>query len=486
MGLRARRFRRLILGERPRAIFLFVVAHAARHRARLLAARALAASPSRRASGSTTSARRWRAPASGAARSGSPRASCTEALGAPRGLRRVRRALRVPPRGLLLRRAVPLLPRLRRVHGARHRAARHRAARHARGLARGVGRARSCSWWSSASPRRRSSSLRLEAPRGGCQPATHRAAAGRASRSPATASGSTSSSRARSRPRRPTRASSTASPTRCATAVTGKGWVRQGISLREPAPLPPLAVPAHRPNVLLVITESVRADAICSAPLARAARRASSTPSPPDRIPLGRLTTQSSGTFTSCVMLWTGLAPDADFTTMHHAPVLWEVARAVGYRTAYISSQNLRYDDFGAFLERAGIDVHGERGRSGRRRRPHIGAPDENATARMLEFVRSARRARGRAVLRRAAPLEHALALPRRSGAAAVRPARRVAHGGRRAAAQPLPQQRPDAGAHGRRASPAAPRRCPAGTTRSSSSCRTTASSSASTAASIT
>src|SRR6185437_3890675 len=48
--------------------------------------------------------------------------------------------------------------------------------------------------------------------------------------------------------------------------VTGKGWVRRGMSLREPAPLPPLPRPAHRPSVVFVVTESVRADAICSAP----------------------------------------------------------------------------------------------------------------------------------------------------------------------------------------------------------------------------
>ena len=49
-------------------------------------------------------------------------------------------------------------------------------------------------------------------------------------------------------------------------AVTHKGWVRRGVSLREPAPLPALTPPAHRPNVLLIVTESVRADALCSAP----------------------------------------------------------------------------------------------------------------------------------------------------------------------------------------------------------------------------
>jgi hypothetical protein len=169
--------------------------------------------------------------------------------------------------------------------------------------------------------------------------------------------------------------------------VMGKGWARrQGMSVRDPSPLPPLPVPAHRPNVILIVSESVRADAMCSDP--RTCKAPFLDVVAPDRLPLGRLTSQSSGTFTSCVVLWTGLAPDADFATMHHAPVLWEVARSLGYRTAYISAQNLRYDDFGAFLERAAIDVQASAIDLGYAADPHIGAPDENASARLLSFVK--------------------------------------------------------------------------------------------------
>jgi membrane-anchored protein YejM (alkaline phosphatase superfamily) len=74
---------------------------------------------------------------------------------------------------------------------------------------------------------------------------------------------------------------------------------------------------------------------------------------------------------------------------MHHAAVLWEIAGAVGYRTAYVGSQNLRYDDFGSFLRRAGIDVQASAVDLGDARDPHVGAPDENATARLLDFVRN-------------------------------------------------------------------------------------------------
>jgi arylsulfatase A-like enzyme len=169
--------------------------------------------------------------------------------------------------------------------------------------------------------------------------------------------------------------------------VTGKGWVKRGVSLRTPAPLPPLPIVAHRPNVLVILTESVRSDAMCSEP-------------PPvcqapffdavasNRIGLGKLTTQSSGTFTACMMLWTGLGPNVDFKTAHEAPLLWEIAKAVGYRTAYVTSQNLRYDDFGAYTKVAGIDYRVEAMDLGDTIDAQVGAPDERAADRMLEFAR--------------------------------------------------------------------------------------------------
>jgi Sulfatase len=169
--------------------------------------------------------------------------------------------------------------------------------------------------------------------------------------------------------------------------LTGKGWARHGISLREPVPLPPIATPAHRPNVVFIVSESMRSDVWCSAHEG-GCRAQFLDPVAPDRLGLGRLTMQSSGTFTSCVMLWTGLSPDADFSTLHHAPVLWEIAHGAGYRTAYIGAQNLRYDDFGSFLRRASIDVLVGAADLGDAADPHIGAPDENATARFLAFAR--------------------------------------------------------------------------------------------------
>jgi hypothetical protein len=171
-------------------------------------------------------------------------------------------------------------------------------------------------------------------------------------------------------------------------AVTGQWLRRQGVSLRTPAPLPPLA--RHRPsprNVLVVLTESVRADASCSDPppacvspfLDEVAR---------ERLPLGVLTSQTPNTFSATMVLWTGVVPTATFSEAHSAPVVWELARAVGYRTAYISSQNPQYEDFGAFTRRAGIDANVTALDLGGMAQEQLGAPDERATEALARFVR--------------------------------------------------------------------------------------------------
>lgn len=175
--------------------------------------------------------------------------------------------------------------------------------------------------------------------------------------------------------------------------ITGKGTTRRGVSLRTPAPLPPIPPlsqaeqPKNRPNVLVILTESVRADAICSesTPYCKA-RFLDEVAS--DRIGLGKLTTPSSGTFGACVLLWTGLPVNATVAAAHSAPVLWELARAAGYRTAYIASQNLLFENFAAFFQRAGIDEMKSAVDLGGLRQEQLGAPDERATAEMLRTVR--------------------------------------------------------------------------------------------------
>jgi glucan phosphoethanolaminetransferase (alkaline phosphatase superfamily) len=173
-------------------------------------------------------------------------------------------------------------------------------------------------------------------------------------------------------------------------ALTGQWHRRQGVSLRTPAPLPEglASARARPPSVLLVLTESVRADAMCSDP-----PPGCSDPyldeNVPDRISLGRTTSQTPNTFSASVLLWTGVVPTADLAAAHSAPVLWELARAAGYRTAYVSSQNPEYEDFGTFTRRAGIDHLVTALDLGGMAQEQVGAPDERAVEAMRAFVRS-------------------------------------------------------------------------------------------------
>lgn len=196
-----------------------------------------------------------------------------------------------------------------------------------------------------------------------------------------------------------TRALQAAPPDACfmhgvvyAAKVSVTGAPPHGVTLRTPDPLPPLARAAHRPNVVVIFSESVRADVTCSSPSPKCASPFLDEAAP-DRVALGKLTAQASGTFSASMMLWTGLPPQADFQTAHRAAMLWEIARAAGYRTAYIAAQNLVYQDLGTYLQNAGIDVKASAVDLGEAPDVHIGAPDENATARALAFIREAKEA---------------------------------------------------------------------------------------------
>jgi hypothetical protein len=200
-----------------------------------------------------------------------------------------------------------------------------------------------------------------------------------------------------------TRALQAASPDVCLwhsiVGVVRDGWIRGkhplGVTVRQPRPLPALDPPQRRRNVILVITESVRADVICSekgqAGGKSTCAAAHLDQSVPDRLGLLRATVQAPSTFSSCMMMWTGMPPDIDMRTGHEAPFLWEVARAAGYRTVYITSQNLRYQDFGAYVKVSGAETFIAGVDLGGVAQPHLGAPDERATAKMVEYVRGAK-----------------------------------------------------------------------------------------------
>lgn len=126
------------------------------------------------------------------------------------------------------------------------------------------------------------------------------------------------------------------------TGVRTTAQVRPG--RRHPPPLPPLTARPSRPrNVVLVLTESVRADAHCSeetgdCPIAPATDAAAT-----GRLPLLQLRSNASTTAISLAVLWTGLEPTAGREALHGAPSLFDYAHAAGLETAYWTSHHMMF-----------------------------------------------------------------------------------------------------------------------------------------------
>ncbi len=171
--------------------------------------------------------------------------------------------------------------------------------------------------------------------------------------------------------------------------VTGHWDERQGVSMRTPRPLGVVKSDRPRPrDVVIVLTESVRADESCSMP-PPSCKIPALDDLTRDRVSLGKLSTQTPNTFSSFLTLTTGLSPDATFEEAHAAPILWEMAKAAGYHTAYVSAQNTRFEDFGAFVRNAGIDTLVTDMDLGGMGQEQIGAPDERAVAAAIAFLSS-------------------------------------------------------------------------------------------------
>ncbi len=146
-------------------------------------------------------------------------------------------------------------------------------------------------------------------------------------------------------------------------------------------------LPAEAPPIVLLLGESVRRDAVCSARSPGCGTSPRVDAVAPDRIGYGRAFSVASCTEIATSSLWTGLAVTADPEALARAPLVWDWAKARGYRTAYITSQNLLLQQSDQFLRGSHIDVL-------REARDEIvdapidgGSPDEDTTPVALAFV---------------------------------------------------------------------------------------------------
>jgi glucan phosphoethanolaminetransferase (alkaline phosphatase superfamily) len=125
----------------------------------------------------------------------------------------------------------------------------------------------------------------------------------------------------------------------------------------HPGPRSPQAVPALIPvqakkrNVVMLITESVRAQSVCVEYDEHCKFTPFSNKEVPRRIPLTQMRALDSTTAISLAIMWTGLLPTESRKDLHSAPILWEYTHAAGLESAYYTSQNLLFGNSGTWLE---------------------------------------------------------------------------------------------------------------------------------------
>jgi glucan phosphoethanolaminetransferase (alkaline phosphatase superfamily) len=112
---------------------------------------------------------------------------------------------------------------------------------------------------------------------------------------------------------------------------------------------------ATRPNVLFVILESVRADAVCIEPEEDCRRTPFTDAVAPNRFPLLQMRSLDSSTAISLAVLWSGVNPTEPRSVLHTWPLIFDYARAAGYDTAFFTSQNMMFGNARLWVKNLGV-----------------------------------------------------------------------------------------------------------------------------------
>jgi hypothetical protein len=148
---------------------------------------------------------------------------------------------------------------------------------------------------------------------------------------------------------------------------------------------PPIARDA--PPIIVLLGESLRRDAVCAARAPGCALSPRVDDAAPERVGFARAFSIASCTELVSTALWTGLPITADADALARAPLLWDYAHARGYRTAYLTSQNLLYQQGDLFLQTSAIESLREARDRAVNARVDEGSPDEDTTAEALDFI---------------------------------------------------------------------------------------------------
>jgi hypothetical protein len=136
----------------------------------------------------------------------------------------------------------------------------------------------------------------------------------------------------------------------------------QTTTARVPAHVPALrTTPGGQRNVVLVVLESLRFDAVCLDDDRDCLRTQATHREIPDRIAFRELHALDSTTAISLAVLWTGLEPTEPADVLRSAPSVFDYAKAAGYSTGIWTSQNLAFGTSRAWFDsmKAGTLVEG-------------------------------------------------------------------------------------------------------------------------------
>ncbi|MBK8937235.1 MAG: sulfatase-like hydrolase/transferase [Polyangiaceae bacterium] len=126
------------------------------------------------------------------------------------------------------------------------------------------------------------------------------------------------------------------------TGVRSTAQIRPG--LRSCPAMPTLSPrPPTQRNVILLLTESVRADTHCSAFEASCPNAPRTNAAVPDRLPLLQLRSNSTTTAIQLAVMWSGLEPVESRERLHSVPLLFDYAHAAGMHTAYWTSHHMMF-----------------------------------------------------------------------------------------------------------------------------------------------
>lgn len=121
---------------------------------------------------------------------------------------------------------------------------------------------------------------------------------------------------------------------------------------RHPPAMQAMTPSPSRPrNVVMILTESVRADAHCSAYDPECKNSPRVNEALPDRMPLLQLRSNSSTTAIELAVLWSGLQPVESREKLHTAPLLYDYAHAAGLESAYWTSHHMMFANSRLFVQ---------------------------------------------------------------------------------------------------------------------------------------